>query len=122
MKFFKLWLPVILWAAFIFFLSNIPYLKTDLAYDFPLRKAAHLAEYFVLAGLLRRAFLGSFQRDGFSLFIYPAGLSLAYALTDELHQSWVAGRHASFLDVLVDALGILGFYAALRVRFGEAKK
>ena len=114
-KFVKLWLPVIIWAAFIFYLSGIPHLKTNLAYDFALRKIAHAVEYFILTFLLYRAFNGSFDLSILYLFIYPAGFSLLYAMSDEFHQRFVAGRNGSIRDVLIDSIGIVGFYALLKM-------
>jgi VanZ family protein len=44
-------------------------------------------------------------------------LATLYAVTDELHQSFVAGRHASPLDVAIDAAGVaLGLALASRLR------
>ena len=93
-----LWLPVLAWAAVIFALSSIPSLSSGLGvWDTVLRKGAHLTEYAVLGALLLRA-LG---RDA------PAFLAgMAYAATDELHQHFVAGRHASPIDVGIDAVGV----------------
>lgn len=59
--------------------------------------------------------------DMFQLFIYPAILSLCYALSDEFHQSFVSGRSASIRDVLTDTIGILGFYIVIRI-FAENQK
>ena len=103
------WLPVLLWAAVIFTLSSIPSLATGLGtWDTILRKAAHVAEYAVLGGLLYRA-LG---REPLAL---AAGI--AYAATDELHQSFVRGRHGSPVDVAIDAVGIAaGMLVWLRLR------
>jgi VanZ family protein len=103
------WLPVLLWAAVIFTLSSIPSLATGLGtWDTILRKAAHVAEYAVLGGLLYRA-LG---REPLAL---AAGI--AYAATDELHQSFVRGRHGSPVDVAIDAIGIAaGMLVWLRLR------
>jgi len=69
MKTFKLWLPVIIWASLIFYLSNIPHLKTNFEYDFILRKIAHIVEYFILTFFLHRAFKGAFDMDGFYLYL-----------------------------------------------------
>jgi len=121
-KIFKLWLPVIIWAGFIFYLSSIPHLKTNLEYDFILRKIAHIIEYFILTFLLRRAFQGSFDRDGFPIFIYPAILSLCYAASDEFHQLFVPGRGGSIQDVAIDAIGIFGFYVVLKICTGKQKQ
>jgi VanZ family protein len=95
---FSVWAPVFLWAAVIFVLSSIPSLGTGLGdWDTILRKGAHTTEYAILALLLLRA-LG---RDA------PAFLlGLAYAATDELHQHFVRGRHASPFDVAIDAVGL----------------
>jgi VanZ family protein len=42
---------------------------------------------------------------------------IAYAATDELHQHFVQGRHASPVDVAIDAVGVaLGMLVWLRVR------
>ena len=115
MKIFKLWLPVIIWAGLIFCLSSIPSLKTNLKYDFILRKIAHIVEYFIFTFLLYRAFKGSFNMSIFQLFIYPFTLSFLYAVSDEFHQSFVPGRSASIRDVLIDTIGILGFYIAVKI-------
>jgi len=93
------WLPVVLWAGLIFGLSSIPDLGTGLGgWDLALRKIAHAAEYAVLGALLLRA-LG---RE-----LPAAALGIAYAVTDEVHQAFVPGRHGAVLDVVVDAVGVL---------------
>jgi VanZ family protein len=92
------WVPVVLWAAVIFGLSSVPALGTGLGvWDTILRKGAHLTEYAILALLLLRAV-------GHRLPAFVLGL--AYAGTDELHQHFVRGRHASPIDVGVDACGL----------------
>jgi VanZ family protein len=104
-----LWLPVLAWAAVIFAFSSIPSLSSGLgAWDTVLRKGAHITEYAVLGALLYRAF----EREAPAL---AAGI--AYAATDELHQHFVRGRHASPVDVAIDAVGVaLGMLIWLRVR------
>jgi VanZ family protein len=104
-----IWLPVVVWAAVIFTLSSIPSLSTGLGtWDTILRKGAHLTEYAVLGGLLYRA-LG---REPLAL---AAGI--AYAASDELHQYFVHGRHASPVDVAIDAVGVaVGMLLWLRLR------
>ena len=103
------WLPVLLWAAVIFTLSSIPSLSTGLGtWDTILRKGAHLTEYAVLGGLLYRE-LG---REALALAV-----GIAYAATDELHQYFVRGRHASPVDVAIDAVGVaVGMLLWLRLR------
>jgi len=103
------WLPVVAWAAVIFALSSIPSLSTGLGtWDTILRKSAHLTEYAVLGGLLYRA-LG---REALAL-----ATGIVYAATDELHQYFVRGRHASPVDVAIDAVGVaVGMLLWLRLR------
>jgi VanZ family protein len=103
------WLPVVAWAAVIFALSSIPSLSTGLGtWDTILRKGAHLTEYAILGGLLYRA-LG---REPLALAV-----GIAYAATDELHQYFVRGRHASPVDVAIDAVGVaVGMLIWLRLR------
>ena len=117
-----LWVPVIIWAGLIFYFSSIPYLKTELEYDFLLRKTAHAAEYFIFTLLLYRAIKGSYYVNDFHLIVYPASLSLLYAASDELHQSFVMGRSASIRDVLIDAIGVACFYMLVRVIAAMKKK
>ena len=95
---FSTWLPVLLWASVIFALSSIPSLATGLGtWDLVLRKLAHGVEYAVLGLLLARAVP--------ELPAFAGGL--LYAVTDELHQSFVPGRQAALLDVAIDAAGVL---------------
>ena len=105
----RVWLPVFAWAAVIFAFSSIPSLSSGLgAWDTVLRKGAHITEYAILGALLYRA-LG---REALALAI-----GIAYAATDELHQHFVRGRHASPIDVGIDAVGLaLGMLVWLRVR------
>jgi VanZ family protein len=93
------WLPVLVWAAVIFALSSIPHLGTGLGtWDTILRKGAHVTEYAILGLLLMRAI-------GRELPAFLIGV--AYAVTDEIHQHFVTGRHASPIDVAIDSAGIL---------------
>jgi VanZ family protein len=103
------WLPVLAWAAVIFAFSSIPSLSSGLGvWDTVLRKGAHITEYAILGLLLYRAV----EREAPTL---AAGI--AYAATDELHQHFVRGRHASPVDVAIDAVGIaLGMLVWLRLR------
>jgi VanZ family protein len=94
----RLWLPVVLWAAVIFTLSSIPDLGTGLGtWDTIMRKLAHTAEYALLGVLLLRA-----VRRADVAF----ALGVLYAASDELHQTFVRGRHGAPLDVAIDAVGI----------------
>jgi VanZ family protein len=103
------WLAVVAWAAVIFALSSIPSLSTHLGtWDLLLRKCAHMTEYAILAVLLVLA-TGS-RAAAFAL-------AVAYACSDEWHQTFVRGRHGSPVDVGIDAVGVLiGLWALSRTR------
>jgi VanZ family protein len=110
-RFLKLWGPVIVWAAVIFGLSSIPALSSGLGtWDQILRKCAHVTEYAILGLLLLRAV----GRELPALLI-----GIAYAASDELHQHFVAGRHGSLVDIVIDAVGlVIGLVLMRRVAAG----
>jgi VanZ family protein len=92
--------PPLALMGVIFFFSAQPDLSTGLGtWDLILRKAAHMAEYGLLWFLWYRALeLGS---------PLPAvAITLAYAASDEFHQTFVEGRHGTPVDVLIDAAGV----------------
>ncbi|MGH3002026.1 MAG: VanZ family protein [Gaiellaceae bacterium] len=103
------WLPVVVWAGVIFALSAVPSLSTGLgAWDLVLRKCAHMTEYALLAVLLVRA-TGSYR--------WALALTIAYAASDEFHQTFVRGRHGSPVDVGIDTVGaLIGLALSKRLR------
>jgi VanZ family protein len=107
-----LWLPVLVWAGIIFALSATPNLRVAQAadLDFVVRKAGHLAAFGILAVLLWRALALSAVRRA---IVWSCVLTVAYAATDEFHQSFTSGRHPSPLDVGIDSVGALLFLLAL---------
>jgi VanZ family protein len=105
----SLWLPVVAWAALIFVLSSFE--TPDVGsggVDYVVRKLAHLMEYAVLGALLMRA-------TGRELPAFLLGA--VYAASDEVHQHFVPGRHATPVDVAIDAVGVaVGVALYRRVR------
>ena len=102
----SIWLPPLVLMGVIFVLSAMPSDDVDrgLAY-FVVRKLAHFTEYALLAALWWRAL-----RTGVAAraaLIGAVAISVAYAATDELHQSTVEGRHGTPADVLIDSAGAL---------------
>jgi len=64
---------------------------------------AHFLEYAALAALwiwALRPLIGD------RAWPVAAAIALAYAVTDEIHQSFVPGRVSDPLDIVVDSLGI----------------
>jgi VanZ family protein len=102
------WGPPLAWMALIFVLSAQSQLPSAPSpwLDTLAKKAAHATEYAVLALLLLRAL--DPQRIGRGrpfLAAAAALLAVLYALSDELHQALVPGRHPAATDVLIDAAG-----------------
>lgn len=66
-------------------------------------KVMHLAEYTPFGWLSLKAFMPATTFG----FLVSVGFSLAYAASDEVHQSFVPGRETSVMDWVADAAGIL---------------
>jgi VanZ family protein len=99
-----LWVPPVALMGLIFFLSAQPDLSSGLgAWDVLLRKIAHATVYAALFLLWWRAL----RDTGPEVRVIAAAwlIAIAYSATDEIHQSFVTGRHGSPLDVLIDAGG-----------------
>jgi VanZ family protein len=107
-----LWLPVLVWAGVIFAFSATPNLRVAQAadVDFVVRKAGHMFVFGVLAVLIWRALASSAVRRA---VLWSWVLTVAYAASDEFHQSFTAGRHPSPVDVGIDSVGALLFLMAL---------
>jgi VanZ family protein len=92
--------PPLAVMAVIFAFSAQPDLSSGLGvWDTILRKAAHMAEYGLLWWLWWRAL-------GYRRAAVAVAITLAYAASDELHQSFVTGRHGTPVDVVIDGVGI----------------
>lgn len=102
-----LWLRFALWCGLIFYLSSIPNLKTEFGiWDFILRKIAHMFVYAVLFLFTHSAAAETFKLPAPRLYFYCVVFCIIYAISDEYHQGFVPGRHASPVDVLIDTAGV----------------
>lgn len=103
------WGPVLAWAGLIFWFSDQPDLRflPDAWLDFVVRKIGHAGVFGILALLAWRAVGMTTAWRQPRTPVAALGLTVAYAITDELHQGFVAGRHPSPLDVGIDTLGAL---------------
>lgn len=105
--------------AVIFFLSAQPDLSSGLGViDLVGRKIVHAGEYALLCGLWWRA-LRTVARPRAAL-TGAFALAVAYAATDELHQTFVPGRTGSPVDVVIDTLGAA--LAAVAIRRRRARR
>ena len=123
----KFWLPAALWVCFIFIMSTAIFsaqntssvIEPILRFLFPsfshreiehyhyiIRKLAHLTEYFISGMLLYRAFRsGSSEHHAWRWVFYSLIVLVILASFDEYHQSFVAGRTSSMVDVGIDTVG-----------------
>ena len=118
--------PLVLWAALIFIgsssvlsASHTSVLLRPVIWLFPqvsdatlatihfvTRKAGHFTEYAILALLAARAFRNSSREFLRTRWFWVSLLFVvAYALSDEFHQSFVLSRTASIYDSMIDSLG-----------------
>ena len=106
-KFIKYWLPVIICAILIFYLSSLTgedipglFIGQDII--------GHLAEYIIFALLLSRALKVSNPKLSYNKrILWVCVIAIIYAASDEFHQSFVAGRNSSSFDLFLDAMGSL---------------
>lgn len=83
-------------------------------YSFPVRKAAHFTEYFIL-GVIVLNVLVSFNIKR-NILIYTAIFCILASIMDEFHQSFVEGRNGNIGDVLLDSSGsLIGSYLVCRL-------
>jgi VanZ family protein len=107
------WLPAIVIAAIIFTLSAQPNLRVaDGDVDLVLRKLAHMLVFGLLAAGCFRGLTFHGVR-GPAALVGAATVATAYAISDEFHQTFVAGRSGSPVDVVIDLVGILVVLAML---------
>jgi VanZ family protein len=98
-----LWLPVVLYMAFIFGLSSIP--DTP---DLPggSDKGLHAVLYAGLGALLVRALAGGLLRPiTVATALGATIIAGVYGVSDELHQHFVPPRQVETLDVVADTTG-----------------
>ena len=104
-KIFWKWLPALLMMGIIFWFSSHPADELpnfDWA-DAIVKKSGHVLGYAILAFLYWYG-VGVDRNKRWLAWL----LAIAYALTDEFHQSFISGRHPSIWDVLIfDNIGAL---------------
>jgi VanZ family protein len=109
----------LLWMSLIIYTSSIP------AHSFPgsgslseqiISNLGHIPEFALLTFLWLKAFIrkenkGKSHMAGTLILI---GL-IIFAISDEIHQSFIPGRSASLMDIGLDVLGIFSGLGVLRI-------
>ena len=93
--------PLVLMGV-IFYLSAQPAAGHHAWWVIVLRKLGHVTGYALLTALWAWALQGVVRRP----VAVAVGIALAYACTDEFHQTFVHGRSGTPIDVGVDAIGM----------------
>ncbi len=99
------WIPALCMMLIIFVFSSLPghELPNLLSWDYVVKKTSHAIGYALLA--LSYLHLLRYNKMGHGRAWVMA---LAYAVTDEFHQSFVPGRSASLFDVVIfDNIGVI---------------
>ena len=134
----RAWWLALLWAAFIFTMSTDTFSDKHTAYFFEpilhwfkpsmtaaqfeiihhyIRKTAHFSEYFVFCVLLYRGVRGGRTGWRWSWGLTALSIAFSYSALDEIHQAFVASRHASPYDSLIDSAGAFFAFAVLWLWF-----
>lgn len=103
---FLYWAPAVGLMLLIFLVSAQP--KTDIPqfglWDLAVKKSAHMFGYGLLGVAMLRGVRGS-APFAWQQLVWALAFTLLYALTDEYHQTFVAGRGGNLLDVGIDGVG-----------------
>ncbi len=82
--------------------------------EYPVRKVAHMTEYFVLAVVVSFPFY-VYGLRGFPLMLVAGMICVGFAGGDEYHQSFVSGRSPSVRDVGIDSIGVFAGIIVVRI-------
>ncbi len=109
--------------AMIFFLSAQQSDAHHGLFELLLRKLAHVTEYAVLTLAWWRALRGlGVGTDNRVAIALAVAIALVYSASDELHQTFVHGRHGTPVDVLIDSIGMtIAAVYALRRSLGPSR-
>lgn len=112
------WLPPIVWMMIIFAFSSHHKIQVSEVYilNFLFFKSLHVIEYAILYFLLFRAF-NSLTKSSFTksdVFLFSFLLAILYAVSDEIHQTFIPSRDGRLRDVFIDTIGISLMYIYIR--------
>lgn len=82
--------------------------------EYPVRKVAHMTEYFLLAVAVSFPFY-VYGLRGFPLMLVAGFICVGFACGDEYHQSFVDGRGPSVRDVGIDSIGVFSGIITVRI-------
>jgi len=104
------WAPPIVWAGLILVGTSLPRAPGPDVVGFD--KVSHLIAYGVLGVLLMHSLLRCQCQALPKAAAFTLGAGAVFAALDELHQSWIPGRHTDIRDFAADCVGLLLAIAA----------
>jgi len=108
-KIFVNWAPVVATMILIFILSSRQRVTVSESFtiNFLFFKSLHIIEYAFLNLLIIRGVYKSTKKWRIKKIIFLSStLSLLYAISDEVHQTYVPTRNGTVIDVFIDSIGI----------------
>ena len=118
-----IYVATIIWAGLIFYGSSIPGSTLPSAPD-ATSFLVHFFEYTILGLLLSKAVIQKtkvqspkFKNKALIILIIGA----LYAVSDEVHQLFVIGRHFELMDLLVDFMGIITGMFVMALKYFEER-
>ena len=106
------YLPVCLWMILIFYLSSQQKISVSPTYilNFIIFKSLHITEYSILYFLWWWAISNKKTVFKQQNYFWAGVASLVYAMSDEIHQTFVPTREGTLRDIIIDGIGIIIMY------------
>jgi len=104
-RFLRFWFPVFVYSGIIFYISSISRVEMPFS-EIHFDKILHILEYIPFGYLLARAFKETdIKLTTGHIFNLIVLISFLYGMSDEVHQSYTAGRNMDVVDMFADATG-----------------
>jgi len=112
------WIPALLWMLLIFILSSRPRIGiTHISgVDFIIFKSLHVIEYGILYLLVFRGIYRTSRSTLMKQLLVAFIISFFYAVSDEVHQTFVATREGKVRDIAIDTVGITMSFLLIRFK------
>ena len=119
------WLPAVVWMIMIFYLSSKTRIKIseDTLINFIVFKILHMIEYAGLCFWLFRAFSSTITKSHLPEKLFLAlFFTILYAVSDEIHQTFIPTREGVIRDVTIDAIGAFFMYIYIKNNLNFLRK
>jgi len=113
----RYWFPSVVFMIVIFYLSSRQRMSISDQYwlNFIFFKTLHMIGYALFQFVNFRAFLSIKDKQTSKKFlIFSLVISFLYAISDEIHQTFVPTRSGTLRDVFIDTVGITIMYTYLK--------